>query len=164
MNKIILLLLLIFSVSLVFSQKKTELDFTLETLDGEKVTLSEYLKKGPVYINFWAMWCIPCRSELKQLQPIYEAYKDSGFTILSINIDSPKSLTKVQSYVSSQNYTIPIFIDPNSRILEKLNGKYLPYSVLINQEGKIVKIRTGFLPGDEKEIEKDILELLRGKN
>lgn len=48
-------------------------DFTLETLTGEKVTLSD-LKGKKVILNFWATWCPPCRAEMPHLQTYYEDY------------------------------------------------------------------------------------------
>jgi cytochrome c biogenesis protein CcmG, thiol:disulfide interchange protein DsbE len=157
------ILLIIFSYKTSLSQNKYLLDFSLQNTDGETISLTSFLEKGPVYINFWATWCIPCKSELKALHPLFHTYKDSNFSFISINIDNTKSLAKVKAFVKAQKYEIPVFLDPNSEILEKLNGKYLPYSVLLNSKGEIVKVRTGYIPGDEKEIEKDIIDILNNR-
>src|SRR3990172_2333784 len=60
-------------------------DFTLDTLDGGKVTLSE-LRGKIVVVNFWATWCLPCREETLELEKAYEQYKDSGVVILGVNL------------------------------------------------------------------------------
>lgn len=148
-------------ISNLYSQSKSVPDFKLETITGEKVSLYELLKSGPVYINFWAMWCVPCRSELKVIQQIYDEFKDKSVSVVTINIDSPRSSSKVKSFISGQKYTFPVLLDPNQEVFKKLNGNSLPYSLLIDQEGNIRKVRNSYLPGDEKEIVKDIQSILK---
>jgi peroxiredoxin len=145
----------------LFAQPKFIPDFKLETISGEKVSLYELLSSGPVYINFWAMWCVPCRAELKAIQQIYDEFKYKGVNIITINIDSPRSTSKVKSFVAGQRYTFPVLLDPNQEIFKKLNGYNLPYSLLIDRNGKVVKVRNSYLPGDEKEIVKDIQSILK---
>ncbi len=136
------------------------IDFTANDISGKKVRFSEEIKKGPVYVGFWALWCAPCKAEIKILQALSDKYDSLGLTILAINIDSPKSMSKVKSFVISHKLTLKVLLDPNSIIFEKLNGQVLPYSILFSKEGKIQSIRTSYIPGDEKEIEADILSLL----
>jgi len=140
----------------LYAQSKSLPDFTLESIEGERISLYNLLKTGPVYINFWALWCVPCRSELKVLQSIYEQFKDKSITILAINIDTPRSSSKVKSFISSQKYSFPVLLDPNSEVFQKFGGTSLPFSILVDKNGKIVKTRNSFVPGDEKEIIKDI--------
>lgn len=148
------------SASPIYSQI-TDLNF--ETIDGKLVQLSDYTARGPVYMSFWALWCRSCKSELKILEAIHNKLKEQGFTVIAINIDTPKSSAKVKSYISSQNFSFPNMIDPNSKIFEMFNGKDLPFSLLIDSDGKIIKTRRGFLPGDEKYIEEDIVNLINPK-
>jgi thiol-disulfide isomerase/thioredoxin len=61
-------------------------DFTLRTLDGQKLRLGE--QRGQVVlVNFWATWCGPCRQEMPHLNKLYEKYKSSGFVLLGVNVD-----------------------------------------------------------------------------
>ena len=62
-------------------------DFTLNDLDGNHVTLSEVVGGGPVYINFWATWCGPCKKEIPELIKLYDQFKDRGFKVLAISVD-----------------------------------------------------------------------------
>jgi peroxiredoxin len=101
---------------------------------------------------------------MKYLDAIYQKYKDKGFTILGINQDSPKSVSKVRSYISSQKISYPVALDPNTQYLQKLNGQSVPYSLLYDSNGKLVYKHSGFLPGDEIEIEKQIEQTLSSKN
>ena len=69
------------------------------------------------------------------LQKIYETYKEQGFTVLKINHDTQKSLAKVKAYVKTQQYSVPIFIDPNAQVFETLERTNIPYSVLLIWKG-----------------------------
>ena len=59
-------------------------DFTLETLDGGTVTLSE-LRGQVVVINLWATWCPPCRAEMPALERVWNEYRDDGLVVLAVN-------------------------------------------------------------------------------
>ncbi|MCI0549934.1 MAG: TlpA family protein disulfide reductase, partial [Anaerolineae bacterium] len=82
-------------------------DFTLDTLDGNKVTLSE-LRGQIVVINFWATWCPPCRLETPALEKSYEQYKDSGVVLLGVNLTDQDSVSEVESFVQEFKLTYPI--------------------------------------------------------
>lgn len=161
MKKIFSIVFFVLISSSIFSQSKSIPDFNLETVSGEKISLHQLLVKGPVYINFWALWCVPCRAELKALQTIYEQFKEKNVSIVAINIDSPKSSSKVKSFISGMKYTFPVLLDINQEVFQKFGGSNLPFSLLIDKDGKIVKVRNSFLPGDEKEIIKDIENILK---
>ena len=134
---------------------------TFEELDGSVSTLAEYLRQGPVYLTFWALWCEPCKQEIRALQGIVRKHADKPFTVLAVNQDAPKSMARVRAYVKSQGYTFPVILDPNAQIFQAFNGQEMPFSVLIDRDGRVVSWRTGYLPGDDREIEEAILTLLR---
>jgi thiol-disulfide isomerase/thioredoxin len=135
-------------------------DLPLDRLDGSSANLSQYLRTGPVYITFWALWCEPCKQELRALKSFARENENEPFTILAVNQDSPKSIAKVKAYVKSQSYPFPVILDPNTQIFQRFNGQNLPFSVLLDKEGKVVSTRTGYLAGDEEEIKKEILKLV----
>ena len=148
------------ALNVALAQDATIGKIVLEELDGSTSTLSEYLRTGPVYVTFWALWCEPCKAELRALKTFAKEHSDDPFTILAVNQDSPKSLAKVKAYVKSQGYPFQMILDPNAQLFQAFNGQNLPFAVLIDKSGKAVSTRTGYLPGDEKEIEKDILKLV----
>jgi cytochrome c biogenesis protein CcmG, thiol:disulfide interchange protein DsbE len=137
-----------------------ENNFKVNTLNNIEIETSELYSRGPLLINFWALWCEPCKVEMKHLQKIFEDYEKKGLTILGINQDSPRSVSKVKSYVSSQKISFPVVLDPNYQLLQKFNGQSIPYSLLLDSNGKIVYKNVGYLPGDEKKIEEEIKKLL----
>jgi peroxiredoxin len=131
-------------------------DFTLQDLDGNDVTMEKVLEKGPVFLSFWATWCSPCKDEMKEMQKLYDRYKDQGFTYLAVNTDTQKSLSKVKSYISAKGYSFPVVLDTDKKIFEAYQGTGMPYSLLITPNKEIVAVHTGYVPGDEKKIEEEI--------
>ncbi len=130
-------------------------------MNGKSVKLSEYLNKGPVLINFWATWCSPCKKEMVFLNQFERRYKDNGLSILSISIDSQKSLSHVRSYIRANNYTYDVFLDPNRQVFKKLNGNLMPTNVLIDKNGKVLWRHYGYIPGDEKNMDLELRSALQ---
>ena len=118
-------------------------DFTLDTLDGSKVTLSE-LRGQIVVINFWATWCLPCREETPALEKSYEQYKESGVIILGVNLTNQDSMSDIESFVQEFKLTYPILLDRDGRIsnyLYQIRG--LPTTFFVSREGIIRTVLVG---------------------
>lgn len=69
---------------------KPILDFSLKDTAGRTVSLSDY-KGQYVFLDFWASWCVPCRKENPNVKKAYAAYKDKGFTVLSVSLDKAEA-------------------------------------------------------------------------
>lgn len=118
-------------------------DFTLDTLDGNKVTLSE-LRGKAVVVNFWATWCLPCRVETPALEKSYEQYRDSGVVILGVNLTNQDLISEVNSFVQEFKLTYPILLDNDGRVsgtLYQVRG--LPTTFFVNREGVIRTVLVG---------------------
>lgn len=163
MKKILLIvpLLVVFYTTNTFSQY----DFDVNDLEGNSVKLSELLKKGPVFIQFWALWCVPCKEEMKLMNELYGKYKDSGFVYVAMNQDSPKSSAKVKSFIESKGYDFITLLDGDMSVFERFGGQNLPFSVFIDSKGSIIKTYTGYILGDDAKLETDVKNALNaGKN
>ncbi|MDP8208052.1 MAG: TlpA disulfide reductase family protein [Candidatus Electryonea clarkiae] len=138
-------------------------DFTLKSIDGEKAKLADFLEEGPVLLDFWATWCVPCKQALPHLAKIHESYKDQGFKLVSISTDNTRSVGKVRPYVKSQKWEFPVLLDTDNEVLKRYRANSVPMSVLISTEGLIIKTWIGYHPGEEKDIEKEVKKLLASK-
>jgi thiol-disulfide isomerase/thioredoxin len=78
-------------------------DFELENLEGKSVKLSE-LKGKPVFLDFWATWCGPCRRALPHTQEFAKKYKGKAH-IYAVNVRESKE--KVQQFMEQNGYTFP---------------------------------------------------------
>jgi peroxiredoxin len=137
--------------------------FSLKDLNGRRVALDDLLGKGPVLIDFWATWCKPCIKELPHLHDMYLTYRDRGFQVVAISEDSPRSLSKVKSFVAGNRYEFLVLLDENGTVQRKFNFRALPYTVLLDRDGRVVHSRMGYRPGDEKVLEEKLVALLQAQ-
>ena len=135
-------------------------NFSLKKINGRTVKIGEYLENGPVLNNFWATWCAPCKNEMVFLEKFENEYKKEGFSVLSISIDSQKSLAQVRSYIRINNYSFDVFLDPNMQVFKKMNGNLMPTNILLDKKGNIIWRHYGYLPGDEKNMNLQIRSAL----
>lgn len=160
MKKLSIILIAIFFFTAKFTYSQAY-DFDLNDLDGNSVKLSQLLEKGPVMLSFWALWCVPCKEEMKNLSEISKKYQDSGFVYAAVNNDDTKSVGKVKSYIESKNYKFIVLLDTDKKVFDTFGGQNLPFSILINKKGDIVKTYAGFVQGDESKLEEDIVKVIK---
>ena len=132
----------------------------LKDLNKNRQEISQYYKDGPVLINFWNLACEPCKKEMKELDKLNIKYRDLGFDYISINIDSPRSMSKVKSYIKSQKFSFTVLSDPKAELFRKMGGKVMPFVLIADSTGQIMSRHVGYNPGDEKKLEKEIIHLL----
>ena len=135
-------------------------DLSVKLLDGKQVRLSALLEEGPLLVSFWATWCAPCKKEMIFLEEFHQKYNENSFRVLAISTDSPKSMSKVKSYIRAKKYTFLVGIDPNQEIAKKMNALLMPTTLILNKDRKVSWYHQGFIPGDEKEIEAQIRAVL----
>jgi peroxiredoxin len=117
-------------------------DFTVETLDGDTVRLSE-LRGQVVLVNFWATWCAPCRVEMPGFQDVWEDYGDDGFTLIGLSVDRGVR-SAVVDWVRQREITYPIGFPSGATVQAFGGANVLPTSLLIDREGRIVHRVEGF--------------------
>lgn len=167
MRKISLTLLIIAFTSFLFSEvveKNEELrslpNVKIKSLKGKKISSTKIIEEKFTMLSFWATWCVPCLKEMKELDIMHHKYADENFQVIGISVDDAKTARKIKTILNAKKITYPIYLDTEQKFYGKFNSEALPFSVLISPEGKIIWEHTGYIPGDEKEIEKVIIEAL----
>lgn len=125
-------------------------DFTLTSLEGEEISLSDY-KGKKVLLNFWATWCQYCRTEMPVFQNLTDNYGDE-VVVLAVNIMEREKEEDIKYFINSNQYTFKVLLDHNNKVSEAYNVRGLPSNYLINQDGEIEFQKLG--PLTEEEIEK----------
>jgi thiol-disulfide isomerase/thioredoxin len=110
-------------------------DFTLESLDGKTSSLSAY-KGRFVFLNFWATWCPPCRSEMPAMQALYSRLEASGFVILAV--DLAEKADTVRAYVKEKGLTFPVLLDKTGEVGSIYGAQSIPTTYLIDRAGKVL--------------------------
>ncbi|ASS74175.1 hypothetical protein CIG75_03695 [Tumebacillus algifaecis] len=124
-------------------------DFTLTTMSGQSVTLSE-LRGQKVFLNFWASWCPPCKQEMPDLQAMSRQYEDQVL-LYGVNITADDTLERAEMFVLEQKLTFPQLVDAQGKVQKAYNVITVPVSVTIDEEGKIVENRIGQLSKQQME-------------
>jgi cytochrome c biogenesis protein CcmG/thiol:disulfide interchange protein DsbE len=117
-------------------------DFTLDTLDGRRVSLSDY-EGSIVLVNLWATWCEPCRTEVPDIEAAYRAHQDEGFVVLGVDLQEPAETVK--PFVNQFGITYPVLLDAKGEVMKAYRGLGLPMSVIVGQDGVIRVRHTGVL-------------------
>jgi peroxiredoxin len=124
-------------------------DFTLKTLDGKTLKLSD-LRGKAVVLNFWATWCPPCKVELPWFVDLQKQYASQGLQIVGISEDDGGK-EKVAAFVKEMGVNYTIAVDDSS-VSEKYGDvEDLPTTFYIDRNGKIVEFAMGLV--DRNEIE-----------
>ena len=137
---------------------QTAPDFTLESLDGKTVHLSDFRGKG-VLLNFWATWCQPCKIEMPWFAELQKQYGPQGLQIVGIAMDdaSPK---EIGEFAHDLGVNYPILVGKEA-VGDAYGGvQFLPATFYIGRDGKVVDKVFG-LKG-RGEIEENIKKALAG--
>ncbi len=146
----------------------SSMKFNVTTVKGDEVNFKDFLGKGPLLVNFWALWCEPCKQEMKAFKVLAEKFKTEGVSMVAVNTDQVRSVGKVRAWVTTQGIDFPVLLDPDGDIARDIfSMESLPYSLILMPDGSVYKKHIGYTAGDEKETEKEIVDLitnLKAKN
>ncbi len=133
--------------------------FTLVDLDGKKVSLADF-KGKPVFVNFWATWCEPCKLEMPWLEDFSKKYKPQGLVMLGISTDDG-SKDLVAKTAKKLGATYPILLK-NDKIEDEYALEYMPQSFYVDKTGKVLIATAGISDGQggKDAIEANIQKLL----
>ncbi len=119
--------------------------FALPDLNGTPVRLQDYRGKVTL-VNFWASWCEPCREEFPHMAELYRAFDRKDFDIAAISDDVSDS--QMRGFVREFRPPFPILVG-RGRMKAVYHFRGLPYSVLLDRQGRVIERTFGF--GGERE-------------
>jgi thiol-disulfide isomerase/thioredoxin len=126
----------------VHEERKPAFDFTLKSIEGKSVKLSDF-KGKIVIVDFWATWCMPCREGIPDLIALQNEYKD--VQVIGITVDQ-NPMEVVPSFVKEFKINYPILLS-DSNVLQQYGGiDAIPTSFIISKDGKIIKKYVGLQP------------------
>lgn len=134
-------------------------DFTLTDLEEGSVSLSS-LRGKVVFIDFWATWCPPCVRSLPHTQALSQHEKAKSGDLVVLAINAREDAQKVKQFMQEKNYTFRVLLDKEGKVLDDFGVTGIPTFVVIDREGKVTYVQTGFWEGGEKPIEQAIEQAL----
>lgn len=136
-------------------------DFTLKTLDGQEISLSQ-LKGKVVLLDFWATWCGPCRESIPHLIQLYKNYRENGLELIGMDVDKGDVET-VRRFVKSMDIPYPVVVAPDDVVRSyRVNG--IPATFLIDKEGNIRERIAGFSNTIAQELTTKVADLTSEKS
>lgn len=118
-------------------------DMELTTPKGEIKRISDYVIPGHyTLLEFWASWCTPCREEIPYMKEAYAKYHSKGFDIVSVSIDvNPEAWKKAleqekMPWTQLQDWNMRKY--PEKSVFKAYEGSGVPYSIMLDGEGKVV--------------------------
>ena len=134
------------------------IDLTLKDLSGVEQSLQS-LKGRIVVLNFWATFCVPCRAEMPDLAAVQNEFAALGVQVIGVSTDDVADRAKVLQFVRETKVNFPIWIGGSAEHMVRFGlGTALPGTVVIDRQGKIVKIISGVV--NQAMLRKEIESLL----
>lgn len=128
--------------------------FTLPTASGS-VSLDS-LRGKVVLVDFWASWCVPCKTSFPWMSAMHERYGSKGLAIVAINVD--KSRKSAEQFLDKHPAPFVVAYDPSGKTAKAYHVWGMPTSYLIGPDRSILFSRSGFDPKHAKEVEAMIAE------
>ena len=159
MNKLFLSLCLLWASVAVGAQERLP-KVTLKDLEGRTVQTDTISNNGnPLVVTFFATWCKPCDRELKSIDELYDDWRlETGVRIVAVSIDQAQNVNKVKPLVDQNGWRYDVLLDPNGEFRRSLGIQSVPYTVLLDGQGKIVYKHNGYTDGAEVELYNKVKE------
>jgi len=131
-------------------------NFLVTGLDGQPIDL-ESLRGRPVWINFWASWCAPCRAESPEIKAAYERHADSGLVVLAVDVGEDPAT--VADYVAKASLPFAVGLDRTTAVAAMYRVRGLPTHFFVDEGGVLRDLKIG--PMGSNEIERRLGVVVR---
>lgn len=129
--------------------------FELKDLKGQNVSLEQHRGKI-VLLDFWAVWCGPCRMSMPLMEKLQKEYKED-VVLLAINLEEPEDL--VREYVEKAKVGSTVLLDSEGQVARAYQIVQIPMHVLIDREGIIRHLQVGWYPAIYEKLKSEIESL-----
>lgn len=119
-------------------------DFTLYSLDETPHALSDQ-RGAPVALNFWAMWCLPCKLELGALNEAHRAGRESGLRVIGVDVRERPS--DVIAYAAEEGIEYLVLLDPHGSVADSYGVSAMPTTIWIDADGLVRAVDKGIMTG-----------------
>lgn len=126
--------------------------FSLMDVSGKTVKLEDF-KGHPVVINFWATYCLPCKLEMPWFEEFTKKYGSDGLVVLGVDQDDDMPKEQVAAAAKKTGVDYPILMPSKTIAKDYALGDYLPETIYVDKNGKIVEESVGTPTKDEMEAE-----------
>jgi thiol-disulfide isomerase/thioredoxin len=149
--------------TICLAQAKPLPNTAVRNLDGKKVEFNTAFEPGKVtLVSFWATWCIPCKQEIKAIKAkLPEWQQQVNFNYITVSEDDSRAAAAVKTYAKSQGWSWPVLLDPNGDLKRSLNFSNVPFTIIVDKEGNVVYMHTGYEEGGEDDLFARIKELAK---
>jgi len=127
-------------------------DFSLESLDGQKVSLADFRGKKMVVVSFWASWCGPCRMEMPALRDYYKKNQEHWDDFEVVAIDTNDERSDAATFSLSERLPFPVVLDPRGTISDLYGVQAIPAMFIVGKDGIVKYAQIGFDPTMEIEL------------
>ena len=160
MNKLFLSLCLLLISWVAYAQERLP-KVTLKDIEGKTVQTDTIANNcNPLIVAFFATWCKPCDRELKSIDEVYDDWqRETGVRIVAVSIDQAQNINKVKPLVDQNGWRYEVLLDPNGELRRALGIQSVPYTILLDGNGKIVYKHHGYTDGAEFELYKKVKEV-----
>jgi peroxiredoxin len=133
-------------------------DFSLRSLDGGNLRLSEY-RSEVVVLNFWATWCGKCSDAMPILNSLYQQYQGDGLQVFAVGVDGDSH--KALEFAESAGVSFPMLTDNENKTVSRIYDLgSMPLTLVIDREGNVRHVHKGFKKGSGAQIAAEVAELL----
>ena len=135
----------------------------LKDISGKSVRTDTLQNGGrPLIIDFFATWCKPCNRELSAISEVYEDWQEeTGVKLIAVSIDEAHNIHKVKPLVDRLGWPYEVLLDPNSDLKRASGIESIPYTLVVDGNGRIVYKHQGYTDGAETELIEKVRELVK---